>query len=78
MVDALLSQPAAKDWTMQRSRFPSSGERDSLLRPLTLGRVGQPSSRRYKSGPTAIEFAFGATLICILMVSVFHAIGIFR
>jgi hypothetical protein len=64
---------------MRRSRFPSSGERNSLLllQPGP-GRSDRPMSRRYKPGPTAIEFAFGATLVCILMLSVFHAIGLIR
>jgi hypothetical protein len=61
---------------MQRSRFPSSGERNSLLHDHALAR--QPASRRYKSGPSAIVFAFGATLICILAFSAVHAMGFIR
>jgi Flp pilus assembly protein TadG len=47
-----------------------------LLHDHALAR--QPASRRYKSGPSAIEFAFGATLICILAFSAVHAMGFIR
>jgi hypothetical protein len=64
---------------MRRSRFPSSRDRTSLLRYSPgLGPREQRVSRRYKPGPSAIEFAFGVTLVFILAVSAFHAIGVIR